>query len=365
MLASTTLLGTVALLSGSAHAEPPTVTFSGSLAYEAIFAGGDLAQAGTGTGITANDQMSELVWEARGTTESGLTYGAQAVWRYTTNTGVFDKTFVDLSGGWGQVILGSEDPVSDIVAGTSGHSFQEGAWGTDGNNALRNANYMTLSTLTHYFQSSAGMTGTTNKISYITPDFSGFQVGLSYTPQMGITGQQVQTNDAALNNVLDIAAGWTGEFSGVGLKIDGSYQFGDDDSGTNGATREDIRSFMLGGSIGLANFSLGLGYFNNGDSNTAKGAVNTDGGDGWNVGVAYNFGAGAISAMYQNATDDLDGNNLEDESTVWHIGTTYNIAEGLSAYGSYYNFELDDEGGVGAGNKNDAQVAIVGTRVTF
>ena len=114
----------------------------------------------------------------------------------------------------------------------------------------------------------------------------------------------------------------------------------------------------------FAGFGLGAGFFDNQESNTAKGS-NGDGGQGFNVGGSYSFGPGSVSLMYQNSTDDLDGNNLEDEATIYHAGVTYTIADGLNAYGSYYNMSIDNEGGNTAANQNDAQVVIIGTRVTF
>jgi len=366
LLASSALLGASAFAAGSAYAEKPVMTFSGSLAYEMIFADGDQADAGVGHSISANDQMSELAWDARGSTDAGLNYRANVQWRYTNGAaGSFDESWLQFSGGWGSIVLGGDDPVSDTIAGTAGHTFQEGTWGTDGNNALRNVNFLGLATGTHYYQSSAGMTGDANKISYTTPNFGGFQAGVSYTPQ-GVAFQQTQqVNDNANDQVLDLAAGWGGEFGGVGLKFDGSYQMGEDNSGTAGADREDLRSYMLGASITFAGFGLGAGYFNSEESNTAKGVANADGGEGFNVGGSYSFGPGSVSLMYQNSTDDLNGDNLEDESTIYHAGVTYTIADGLNAYGSYYNMSIDNEGGNVAANQNDAQVVIIGTRVTF
>ncbi|MBB56617.1 MAG: hypothetical protein CMM42_05245 [Rhodospirillaceae bacterium] len=384
LLASSALLGASAFAAGSAYAEKPVMTFSGSLAYEMIFADGDQADAGVGHSISANDQMSELVWDAKGSTDAGLNYRANVQWRYTNGgSGSFDESWLQFSGGWGSIVIGGDDPVSDTVAGTAGHTFQAGTWGTDGNNALRNVNFLGLATGTHYYQSSAGMTGDANKISYTTPNFAGFQAGVSYTPQGAAFQQTQQVNNNGNDQVLDIAAGWGGEFGGVGLKIDGSYQMGEDNAGgtvagftqnaTTGAItpggaitvdQEDIRSYMVGGSITFAGFGLGVGYFDNGDSGVAKGS-NGDAGSGFNVGGSYSFGPGSVSLMYQNSTDDLNGDNLEDESTIYHAGVTYTIADGLNAYGSYYNMSIDNEGGNTAANQNDAQVVIIGTRVTF
>lgn len=384
LLASSALLGASAFVAGSAYAEKPVMTFSGSLAYEMVFSDGDQPAAGDGSAITANEQMSELVWDAKGSTDAGLNYQANAQWRYTAgNTGAFDETWLKFSGGWGSVILGSDDPVSDIVAGTAGHSVQAGTWGTDGNNALRNTSYLGLATATHYYQSSIGMTSDSNKISYITPNFAGFQAGVSFTPQSGVTGQAVETNNPSKENVVDLAASWGGEFGGVGLKFDASYQFGEDAAGgtvagftqnaTTGAItpggaittdQEDINSYMIGGMVNFAGFGLAAGYFDNQDSGVTKGS-NGDAGSGFNIGGSYSFGPGSVSVMYQNSTDDLNGDNLEDESTIYHVGTTYTIADGLNAYGSYYNISLDNEGGNTNANQNDAQVVIIGTRVSF
>jgi predicted porin len=384
LLASSALLGASAFAAGSAYAEKPVMTFSGSLAYEMIFADGDQQDAGVGHSISANDQMSELVWDAKGSTDAGLNYRANIQWRYTNGgSGSFDETWLQFSGGWGSIVLGGDDPVSDTVAGTAGHTFQAGTWGTDGNNALRNVNFLGLGTATHYYQSSAGMTGDANKISYTTPNFAGFQAGVSYTPQGAAFQQTQQVNNNSNDQVLDIAAGWGGEFGGVGLKIDGSYQWGEDNAGgtvagftqnaTTGAItpggaitgdQEDIGSYMLGGSVTFAGFGLGVGYFDNGDSGVTKGS-NGDAGSGFNVGGSYNFGPATVSLMYQESQDDTDGNGIDDESTIYHAGVTYTIAEGLNAYGSYYNMSLDDEGGRTAATSNDAQVVIIGTRVSF
>lgn len=367
LLTTSALAGASLLAAAPAQAEAPQMTFSGALAYEFIFFGGDVAAAGTGTHISANEQQSELVWDARGSSDNGLNYRANIQWRALAgNTGAFDESWLDLTGSFGRIYLGAEDGVGDLIGNQSGASVQVGTWGTDGNNALRHVSFLGLNTGTHYYQSHSGMTGDANKVGYVTPDFSGFQAGVSYSPNSG-TGQATGSNLDANANAVELAAQWSGSFSDVSIGIGGSYGFSDDQSSTNGTRPpEDARGYTVGGLVGFAGFQVGAMFFDNGDSNCAAATTTCDDGDGWNVGASYNFGPGSASIMYQQGEDDIDGNGRSDESTIIHAGITYTIADGLSTHLNGYWFDLENESGSGVQtNSNDATVVILGTRITF
>lgn len=370
LLTTSALAGASLLTAGTAAAEAPVMTFSGALAYEMVAYGGDQADAGTGFNVTANEQQSELVWDAKGSADNGLNYRANIQWRWANggaggNAGTFDEAWIDFTGSFGRLYIGGEDGVSDIVGGTAAQSTQVGTWGTDGNNALRHVNFLGMNTALLYYNSHAGMTGDANKIGYITPNFSGFQAGVSYSPNSTFLQQQGANNDGNAN-AWELAAGWSGSFSDVSLAINGSYGFADDQSGTNGVTRDDVRGYMIGGQVGFAGFAVSASYFNNDDSNCNKATVNCDAGDGYNVGASYSFGPGAVSISWQDAQDDTDGNNRDDEAKILHAGVNYTIAEGLSAHLNGYWFDLENESGSGvATNSNDATVFILGTRVSF
>ncbi len=370
LLTTSALAGASLLTAGTAAAEAPVMTFSGALAYEAVMFDGDQADAGTGFNVTANEQQSELVWDARGSADNGLKYRANIQWRWANggaggNAGTFDEAWLDFTGGFGRLFIGGEDGVSDLAAGTSGHSVQVGTWGTDGNNALRHVNFLGMSTALHYYASHAGMTGDANKIGYITPNFGGFSAGVSYSPNSTFLQAQGTNNDGNAN-AWEFAAGWSGSFGDVTLGVDGSYGIADDQSGVNGVDNEDVGSYMVGATVGFAGFQIAGAFLDNGDSNCVKTVTNCDAGDGWNVGASYNFGPGAVSIMYQQSENDTDGNGRDDEVSILHAGVNYNIAEGLSAHLNGYWFDLENEAGSGvAANSNDATVVILGTRVTF
>jgi outer membrane protein OmpU len=387
LLGASALVGVASFVAAPAlAAEAPEISFSGALGYEAVWSDGDQEAAGTGLNITGNEQQSELVWAATGTADNGLEYGANVQWRWLNNgsgAGAFDESYMDFRGGFGRVYLGSEDGVSDLVAGTAGHTVQVGAWGTDGNNALRSFTVPGgMNTTLHYYQSHAGMTSDANKIGYVTPSFGGFQAGISYTPD-GNSGQAAGTNNGAAQKVTEIAAGYNGTFGDVSLTVDGSYGFGKDEAGgaggafavnsstgavTQGAItgdQEDIAAYQVGAMVGFAGFNVAGAWGDNDDSGCAKTVNNCDAGDYWNLGAGYSFGPVGVSVMYQEAQADPNGNGRDDESEIFHAGVAYTVAEGLSTYANYYNMDFSADGGLTAANKNEADVLILGSRITF
>jgi len=374
LMGASALVGVASFAAAPAlAAEAPEISFSGALAYEGVWSDNDAEVAGHGFTITGNEQQSELVWAATGTADNGLEYGANVQWRWQRagGPGAFDEAYMDFSGSFGRIYLGGEDSVSDLVAGTAGHTVQVGAWGTDGNNANRAmAKAGVTTTGLHYYQSHAAMAGAgdNNKIGYVTPSFAGFQAGIDYTPD-GNFLQNGGVNDGAAQQLVNIAAGYSNTFGDVSLTVDAAYGMGDDESNNASAAaevdNEDISSYQLGAMVGFAGFNVAASYLDNDDSGCPSNAPNCDAGDAWNIGAGYSFGPVGVSIMYQEAEDDTDGNGQQDESEIFHAGVNYTIAEGLSTHANYYNATWDNEGGVGAGNSNDADVLILGSRITF
>ena len=368
LLATSALIGASVLAAGAANAgEAPVVSFSGALSYEYIFVDNDVRGATTQDGhiLTANEQQSELVWDARGTADNGLEYGANIQWRamgVDAAPGAFDEAYLDFRGSWGRLYIGSEDGVDGLII-PDANGVQVGTWGTDGNGANRAETAMNTvgaDTGLQYYHDPAHYTGDSAKIGYLTPSFGGFQAGVSFAPDPSDDTRSDFTADGTSNGV-ELAAAYNGDFSGVGFGIGASYGFADSNNTVSGVELEDIESWRIGASISVAGFSFAADYVDNGDSGCNANSAVCDDGDGWAVGAAYSFGPGAVSASWQTA-EETNNAGATIEVDILHAGLNYQVAEGLSARINGYHIEGES---TAVANDPDSTVVIVGTRVTF
>ncbi|WP_425407110.1 porin [Hwanghaeella sp.] len=368
LLATSALIGASVLAAGAANAgEAPVVSFSGALSYEYIFVDNDTRGVNGTDGhvLTANEQQSELVWDARGTADNGLEYGANIQWRamgVDAGTGAFDEAYLDFRGSWGRLFVGSEDGVDGLII-PDANGIQVGTWGTDGNGANRAENTMNnigVNTGSGYYHDPAHYTGDSAKIGYLTPSFGGFQAGVSFAPDPNDDTRSDFAEDGSSNGV-ELAAAYNGDFDGIGFGIGASYGFAEaNQTGTSLNGLEDIESWRIGASVSVAGFSFAADYLDNGDSSCAANSATCDAGDGWSVGAAYSFGPAAVSASWQTFEENDGANDIELD--VFHAGVNYQVAEGLSARINGYHLSGDTSAATGS---EDSSVVIVGTRVTF
>ena len=193
--------------------------------------------------------------------QTGLEYGAtiefEADTNNTTNT---DETWIFVKGGWGEVRLGDEDGVVDNSV-VGGQTIAAGTGGIDGSDAV-----ITAAPVVFLLN-----TDDATKIRYYTPSFSGFSVGVSYTPTQeridsgANNGQFFASKDGGLamegQNVFEGGLIYDGEIGGVGieasvvglygeLKNDGEEDFGGDEWwGVQGGAAVDLFGFNIAGSI--------------------------------------------------------------------------------------------------------------------
>lgn len=370
LLTTSALAGLSAVAATSAGAaEAPVLTFSGNLSYEYIFVDNEVRGNGTNDGhvLTANEQQSELVWDARGTADNGLEYGANIQWRWARADTGFDESWIDFRGSWGRLYIGAEDGVVDLLV-VDGRSNQVGTWGTDGNGAVRAESALesvAAGTQTHYYQSPLGHTFDANKIGYVTPSFGGFSAGVSFAPDGG-DNQQANFVDNGVANSIEVAARYNAQFSGVGVNVGVGYFNADaNQAGTtsSAAGLEDHESYQIGAQVDFAGFSLVGSWFDSDDSGAPVGDANFDAGSGWTVGAAYSFGPTGISASYQQTESNPAGAINEIESSIVHAGINYQVAEGLSARINGYYIDTEDE--LAGTVDGDSTVIIIGTRVQF
>ena len=289
LLATTAVVGaSVVSLAASAYAAEVTpggaldLTITGFARFEAF--GGeqdDLQLDDTlARGLDFRNDTEVHVLARAKDEQTGLEYGATIEFEAdTNNTANTDETWIFVKGGWGEVRLGDEDGVAENSV-VGGQTIAAGTGGIDGSDAV-----ITAAPVVFLFN-----TDDATKIRYYTPSFSGFSVGVSYTPTQeridsgSNNGQFFANKDGGLamegQNVFEGGLIYDGEIGGVGieasvvglygeLKNDGKEDFGGDEWwGVQGGAAVDLFGFNIAGSIATDNvgdternfFTAGVGY---------------------------------------------------------------------------------------------------------
>lgn len=382
LLATTGLVG-AALVASAASADShttPKVTIGGFIDFQAGFLSDDL-DAGERSHGFRND--TEISFQIDGKSASGLGYGAvidleadvsgdqtgdtNAAGRAqnANDEGVnAARTYIYLEDSWGRFELGSNEGVAntmavdadDIAAGTGGingdwlffanQSQSAGAFITRAANVTEHGDGTILGD--ESFDNA-------NKITYYTPSFSGFQAGVSYSPDGTDRGQlsSLTSSDASFGEVLEVAATYSANWDEVSLDLGGTYQSGEADAGVG----EDLDAYTVGAIVGFAGFELAGSYGDWGDSFSANGNDS----EYYSLGLAYDAGAFGVSATYLESEVELAAGENDFENLV--IGADYALAPGLTPYAEVSFFEFD--GANGGAEDNEGTVVLIGTQLAF
>ena len=223
-------------------------------------------------------QEGEIYFLGETTLDNGVTVGVNVqLEAYTTASASgpgdqIDEHFVYFEGGFGRVQLGAADSAAYLMhysapTAIAGHGVDSPNFfhaSQPGTNVLA-SNYTFLNT-----------TGDANKLTYFTPRFSGFQLGLSYTPSLaGGTGGSSNSYGNLPNNnggvdpadpsrqekIVEIGANYVNSFGGVDVAIAVGYLTGQQEADRAGS--DDQEAFTVGAQLGYAGFSFGGGYQKN------------------------------------------------------------------------------------------------------
>ncbi|MEI6187671.1 MAG: porin [Alphaproteobacteria bacterium] len=320
---------------------------------------------------------------AKNKTVEGTTYGAQIGILATTRgqkpagKSSLDRTFLFVENdGMGRFEAGSNDGVASAMR-TGADSIARATGGIDGdwynyvaltalingrnidnNNNNLNAIPAPTTYLTKYqddiIQDVIGGNEQSRKINYYTPEYNGFQAGLTYTPDarnsgqdnIGILGRLNSTENPytqpAAKNAISGGLSWTGKFeknqslkvSVVGETSNTTVTAADKAAGNK---YYDAKSVIVGGQYSYEDFSVAASYGNQGKSGFAKNTtgVGLKGGSFWTLGAAYVQGPVGASVTYMNST--LNKNTLN----LISLGLDYQVAPGLLPYAevTYFNIK--------------------------
>ncbi len=373
------LYGTTALIAAGALASGPAVGAAkvnmGEGGYmQAFFVGVDLEDDSAGEPGDGNrDHLvareGEIIFNGVTTFDNGLKVGAQVQLEAETCGDQIDETFLWFSGSWGRVNLGSENSAAYLMHYSAP---QPSHWA----HGLQSSNFMhsnagaghAVGNFVH--TAPASLSSDSEKITYFTPRLSGFQFGVSYTPerceennpaggQAGCGGSYSGAepeNDGVPGEIIEVGVNYVGNFNDVSVNISGSF-------GTNegeGAGVKDTDEWSVGTRLGFAGFTVGAGWRHEEDI----GGVNNRDSDDFTVGVRYASGPWGVGVQYTYAEQDNTVTGGEDDFDGIEVGGSYTLGPGvlLSAGVQYLDWET-------AANdptiENEAWVGFIGTHVAF
>lgn len=359
LLATTAVLGAVSFAS-VALADAPRVTVGGFIDFQGGYVDEDTNALNNKDYGFRND--TEIHFSVDGKTDRGLGYGAVIELEAdingdTTGSGTeADRTFVYLSGDhWGRFELGANTDASTALK-VDASSIARATGGIDGDwfryaAAPAAAGFIVRPDLAsqHGGTQTPGLTENANKVTYYSPDLSGFQLGVSYTPDTAAKGQAFTSVPLAgtFEDTWSGGASYARQFDGWNLGVSATGEWGHVSNFGDG----DNRGWALGANVGVAGFNFAGSW---GDQEV--GGVD---GDFWTLGGAYDFGAFGASVTYLSSSVDGAGGDNDFDNLVF--GVDYALAPGLTPYAEVSLFDYNGAGAL----DNDGTIFLVGTQLAF
>ncbi|MDP3415005.1 porin [Falsiroseomonas sp.] len=398
------LLGTTAVVGAAlmgitvAQAQTaPTVRVGGYFEFTGGYVDDNFDSAAT-TGLPASrakvDFRSDMEISVivRGKAANGISYGAEIELQMdnVTNAGSANSgsgTIVDTDEMWGFISsptlgtfqFGDQDSAADqlkVAAPSVTNLGESGGW---------DEFVAPVADGTRYILTTINDGSDSTKVIYLSPQFFGFDFGVSYAPNQYEGENYLQPNAAANNalqrntnagsirNELSGALRYRGSFSNVGVAAAFSAMRGDSPTGS---PNRDPNAYQAGLNLSAMGFTIGGHYIWGRYSGSAPGraglAPGLSNSNNWTIGATYRFDAVSVGAFYSRGKRDnaLPGVNDREQRAIG-VGAVYTLAPGLELFANYTNVEDENVLPFGAANTaanyrdRSIDVFILGTRMAF
>jgi outer membrane protein OmpU len=288
-----------------------------------------------------------------------------------------DEAWIYFSGGFGELRVGSIDDALGTMCvfapgGTANFSaYSPNQWG---------ANTLTSNSICFGVDD----VGDSQKLLYLSPIFSGFQLALSYVPSSdkethgdGVgahLGMPVNVDDTSRHNVSAYGV-YNYEAESWWLQVGGGGSWEGNVEKANGApNREESEFYQTGILLGFGDFQVGasFNYFNDDDLFSATLENGDVVADRWvlGVGASYTMDVWTFGIGYSLNEADIENEGGEDsEFTLQRVVATanYNLGPGIDLDGAI-GYTWQDVSGPDFDESADNYDAIeigIGTAITF
>jgi predicted porin len=276
-----------------------------------------------------------------------------------------DEAYMGIKGKFGEIRIGSEDNAAHLMV--TGNS---GSWAT---NVGQNLNFDVgdwVETPTGHRASTVQRLdigeGDSEKLTYFTPRFGGFQLGLSYMPSANEGGNgDVETTSAANHSGFAAAVRYSGKFDAVGIGASAGYVQYNPPGGSAPNRLSDPKGFAAGLKLTFGKITIagGTGREMNiaSDQSTASA---TRGNSYYDFGIKYNGGKNKFSLGYMISEDDASTAAGEDETTIAMLSYRRDLGPGVQYRLNvmYGDFEGETNG---SSDDNDGYAITTSVRLAF
>ncbi|SLN37594.1 hypothetical protein PEL8287_01809 [Roseovarius litorisediminis] len=302
-------------------------------------------------------QSGEIHFTPSVTLDNGLTFGVNIQLEGATSGDTIDETYITISGdNLGTITIGSENsegyrmsvgaPEATLmfINSPSVSAFIPFSAALTAGNQFRTA---MISTYTE-----VGGNNDSQRISYRTPSFNGFQVGVSYardTSQEFSSG--IDTNAAGvLSDIFDVAVAYSATVGTADVALSARWGTGDvAGAAPVGGTAE---TWGLGASVGFNGITIGGSY----GENDNPGTVNDV--NGWSLGATFDA-PGPWTFGLSTYQGESDAPGSQEEYTAYKLGASRSLGTGVSW--DIYVVDVEAKNTAGA----DVDGTAVGTTINL
>jgi predicted porin len=401
LLYGTTALVAAGLLSTGAQAADPIKLSVGGYFTGAFFYSEQDDGVGEPAANTRNHYLareSEIIFSGSTTLDNGIRVGVNTQLEGATSADIIDESYIWFEGTWGRFQFGAEDDAAYLLSvgapkpsnfffGVASPVFSAVECGTNNLSLFASP---TMASGRPDLGGTAGaacfigaysplLTSDREKLTYFSPKFGGFQVGISYTPNnheeanvntLGTyNGLFADNGTGVQSEVISIGAQWVGKIMGFDLRVSGGWQGGNLE-GNNSTTAiaglgglnvfEDRDTYIGAFTVGWGPFSVGGIYYQD-DYGLRQNGERRD----ITLAAIYKVGAWQFGVEYADSEVESGGATAgEDEGKAFALGGMLSLGAGVSLIGEVQFWEIEDNAGAAAA-ENDATVFLVGTTIYF
>ena len=327
----------------------------------------------------------EIFFKGEVALDNGMKVGVQVELEAETCGDQIDESYLYFQGDFGKVIIGSENSAAYLMS--------YGAPAVDANFDGADPNYRIFQPGGNRAAATQAyapvMTGDSEKITYMSPRFSGFAGGISYTGDnceeasvgqlcakggafAGLPGQRrggLQGNAVAQQrDIVELALNYEQKFDGFGIAAGATYGWGKIENRGAFANAKNQQQWTAGLNLTFGQFTVGGGYYwdNLGVQNNGKAQAFTGG-------LAWQNGPLRLAASYmykeQEAGTPFATNSgvNDDKLHRYLVGASYQYAPGMQLRTSihYYDLKGPDNSNTNSNDNNDTLAFVVGTVIQF